>query len=51
VSINIKFRQCVNRTPSRAPRAKAKLTKDVKKVYGMTEREEREEREKQGLCL
>jgi len=33
VSIDIKFRQCVNSTPSRTPCAKAKLTQGKKKVY------------------
>ncbi len=38
VSRNIKFRRCVNSTPSRALRAEAKLISGRKKVYGRTEK-------------
>ena len=40
VSRNIKFRWCVNSTPSRALRAEAKPTNDMKEVCGRMEKTE-----------
>ena len=46
MSISIKFRRSVNKTPLRAARAEAEITKGKKKVYGRMEKTDNSEDER-----